>query len=192
VVTVNGFCANTATASVVVSNYPNDMNVQIIDSASVCANTELVLHSLTTGGRPPYTYNWTILPNTNSIGTTANLNTIAPSSEGTYTIMVLSTDDCGFTDFDNQVVVVLPSCEIVIANIITPNEDGANDFFKIKNIEYHPNSSLTIFDRWGKKVYENKNYANEWKADGLNDGTYFYVLDVPDDKKYNGFVQVAR
>lgn len=192
VVTVNGFCANTATASVVVSNYPNDMNVQIIDSASVCANTELVLHSLTTGGRPPYTYNWTILPNTNSIGTTANLNTISPSSEGTYTIMVLSTDDCGFTDFDNQVVVVLPSCEIVIANIITPNEDGANDFFKIKNIEYHPNSSLTIFDRWGKKVYENKNYANEWKADGLNDGTYFYVLDVPDDKKYNGFVQVAR
>lgn len=192
VVTVNGFCANTATASVVVSNYPNDMNVQIIDSASVCANTELVLHSLTTGGRPPYTYNWTILPNTNSVGSLSNLNTTAPSSEGTYTIMVLSTDDCGFTDFDNQVVVVLPSCEIVIANIITPNEDGANDFFKIKNIEYHPNSSLTIFDRWGKKVYENKNYANEWKADGLNDGTYFYVLDVPDDKKYNGFVQVAR
>lgn len=192
VVTVNGTCANTATASVVVSNFATDINVSIIDSASVCANTELMLHTLTTGGNGPYTYGWTILPDVNSVSSSSNLTTMAPGSQGTYTVMVVSTDNCGFMDFDTQLINVLPPCGIEVGNIITPNGDGANDYFKIKNIEYHPNSTLTIFDRWGRKVYENQNYANEWKADGSNDGTYFYVLDIPQDKVYNGFVQVLR
>jgi gliding motility-associated-like protein len=192
VVTVNGNCANTATASVVVSNFATDINVAIIDSASICANTDLMLNTTTTGGKTPYSFNWTILPDINSVSTTNQLNTQAPGSEGTYTVMVVSTDSCGFTDFDIQLINVLPPCDIIIPNIITPNGDGANDYFKIKNIEYHPNSSLTIFDRWGKKVYSSASYSNEWKGDGLNDGTFFYVLDVPDDKKYSGFFQLLR
>ncbi len=192
VVTVNGFCANTATSSVVVSNFATDINVSIIDSVSICANTELVLNTLTTGGKPPYLYNWTILPDINSISTSYLLNTTAPATEGTYSVMFVSTDSCGFTDFDTQVINVLPPCDIIIPNIITPNGDGANDYFVIKNIEYHSNSALTIFDRWGKKVFVSSNYSNEWKGNGLNDGTYFYVVDVPDDKTYNGFVQILR
>lgn len=192
VVTVDGTCANTATSSVVVSNFDSNVNVLIIDSASVCANTELVLHTLTTGGKSPYSYSWTILPDINSISSSANLNTIAPLIEGTYTVQILNTDDCGLTDFDTQLITVLPPCSIEIGNIITPNSDGVNDFFKIKGMEHHPNSLLTIFDRWGRKVYENSNYANEWNASELSDGTYFYTLEVPEDKKYNGFVQVLR
>lgn len=191
VVTVNGTCAN-ATASVVVSIFDSNINVLIVDSASVCANTELVLHTLTTGGKSPYTYSWTILPDINPISSSSVLNTTSPLIEGTYTVQVVNMDDCGLMDFDSQLITVLPPCIIEIGNIITPNGDGVNDFFKIKSMEYHPNSLLTIFDRWGRKVYENQNYANDWNADGLSEGTYFYTLEVPEDKKYNGFVQVLR
>jgi gliding motility-associated-like protein len=192
VVTVNGTCANTATSAVVVSVFASDINVTIIDSAVVCASKELILHSLTSGGHPAYSFNWTILPNVNSISSGPILNTTSPGNEGTYTVMIVASDSCGFSDFDTQLITVLPPCAIEIGNIITPNGDGANDLFKIKNLDYHPNSSLTIFDRWGRKVYGNQNYTNDWKAEGLNDGTYFYILDVPEDKKYNGFVQVLR
>jgi gliding motility-associated-like protein len=192
VVTVNGVCANTATASVIVSNFPTNVNIIIPDSAAVCATTEFELNSVVTGGRAPYVYSWVMFPGLSVLSTSAVLSTAGPQADGTYSIMVTATDSCGFSDNDIQVITVLPACEIVIANIITPNGDGSNDFFKIKNIEYHPNSSLTIFDRWGKKVFSSGNYMNEWKAEGLNDGTYFYVLDVPEDKKYNGFVQVLR
>jgi gliding motility-associated-like protein len=192
VVTVNGTCANTATASVVVSNFASNISVVIPDSASICATTDLELHSSVSGGKSPYSYSWSILPSMSSISNSANLNTTGPGSEGTYSVMVTATDSCGFMDSDIQLINVLPPCEIVIPNIITPNGDGSNDLFKIKNIEYHSNSSLTIFDRWGKKVFSSANYANEWKGEGLNDGTYFYVLDVPEDKKYNGFVQILR
>ncbi|MBI3519850.1 MAG: gliding motility-associated C-terminal domain-containing protein, partial [Bacteroidetes bacterium] len=192
VVTVNGTCASPATASVVVTNYASDINVSIVDSAAICANTALVLNTMTSGGKPSYSYNWTLFPDVNSISTSSSLNISAPSTEGTYVYMITSTDSCGFTDSDLQVITVLPPCAVEVPNIITPNGDGANDYFKIKNIEYHPNSTLSIFDRWGKKVFTSTNYANEWKAEGLNDGTFFYILEVPDDKKYDGFVQVLR
>ncbi|MES2565371.1 MAG: gliding motility-associated C-terminal domain-containing protein [Bacteroidota bacterium] len=192
VVTVNGTCANTATASVVVNNFATNINVLILDSASVCGSTEFELHTLISGGKSPYNFNWTILPDNNSIGSNQNLASLAPSSQGVYTVSVVSIDSCGFSAFDTQLINVLPPCGIEIGNVITPNNDGVNDFFKIKNIEYHPNSVLTIYDRWGRKVYENSNYANDWKGEGSNDGTYFYILDVPQDKKYNGFVQIIR
>jgi hypothetical protein len=33
-----------------------------------------------------------------------------------------------------------------------------------------------IFNRWGKKIYEARNYKNDWDGSDQSDGTYFYVL----------------
>jgi gliding motility-associated-like protein len=192
VVTVNGNCAAPSASSVVVTNFVNDLSVSIIDSAAVCANTELKLNATATGGVPDYTFDWALLPGTGSIGTGSELNTTSPGSEGTYTIAVVVSDSCGYTNMDMQLVTVLPPCDIVIPNIITPNGDGVNEAFKIKNLEYHPNTTLSIFDRWGRKVYESSNYNNDWRGDGLNDGTFFYILDVPDDKKYSGYLTIFK
>lgn len=192
VVTVNGNCANTATASVVVSNFTDNLTVSILDSASVCANTEFSLNSNVSGGRPVYNYNWILFPASTIGNNTSSLSSVAPEVQGTYTVMLTVTDSCGYTDFTTQEITVLPPCDIVIPNVITANNDGKNDVFIVKNLEYHPNSVFTVFDRWGKKIYENSNYQNNWRAEGLNDGTYFYTLEVPDDKKYNGFIQVFK
>lgn len=84
---------------------------------------------------------------------------------------------------------VLPG-DVVIYNGITPNGDGDNDFFFIDGIEQYPDNSVTIFNRWGVKVYETRGYNNTNKIfDGTSDGritlsqndrlpvgTYFYVI----------------
>ena len=62
--------------------------------------------------------------------------------------------------------------------------------YRTTNLDKHPNSALTIFDRWGKKVFDSPDYQNNWKADGASDGTFFYILHVPDDKSYSGFITV--
>jgi len=83
-------------------------------------------------------------------------------------------------------------------NIITPNGDGYNDTFIITdNSEVQSSSStfksenstyplindfyisneLVVYNRWGKKIYETKNYLNDWTGDNLPDGVYFYVLN---------------
>ena len=192
VVTVNGVCANSNSDTVVVKNFVDDLAISIIDSATSCANTPFTLNTLTTGGHLVYNYSWYLIPNTNPISNSSNLAYTSPESEGTYTMAVTVNDSCGYSKTDYEVIIVLPPCNVIIPNIITPNGDGANEFFKIKNIEHHPNTSVIIFDRWGIKIYENPNYNNEWKAEGVSDGTFFYIINVPEDKTYNGFVTVFR
>lgn len=83
-------------------------------------------------------------------------------------------------------------------NIITPNGDGFNDRFIITDDsevqssssstlksgqstyplinDFYLSNELVIFNRWSQKVYETKNYLNDWDGDNLPDGVYFYVL----------------
>lgn len=192
VVTVSGVCAYPTSDTVVVSNFVDDLGIAINDSSSACAGTPFVLNALASGGYPAYNYQWTMVPGTNVISNTSVLEYISPDTEGNYTFVVVVGDSCGYNKTTYQVINVLPPCSIEVPNVITPNGDGTNDFFKIKNIEHHPNTNVTIFDRWGIKVYENPNYNNEWNGAGVADGTFFYVIDVPDDKKYSGFISVFK
>lgn len=80
----------------------------------------------------------------------------------------------------DSVLITLEYCEIKEPNVITPNGDNFNDFFKINSIEKFPNSELCIFNRWGKLVYRSSNYQNEWNGGGCPDGVYYYVLRIPD------------
>jgi gliding motility-associated-like protein len=81
-----------------------------------------------------------------------------------------------------------------IPNVITPNEDGLNDTFEIKGIGKFLSNDLVIFNRWGDHLYQTVNYENNWAAQGLVNGTYFYVFTgVDDDGKrheFRGWIQV--
>ncbi|MCW3461912.1 DUF7927 domain-containing protein [Chitinophaga nivalis] len=85
--------------------------------------------------------------------------------------------------------------DIFIPNVITPNGDGKNDKFKIIDISRYPNSSLFIYNRWGNMVYQSKNYQNTWDGEGLNEGTYYYVLklNTPNgERSYKGWIELLR
>jgi gliding motility-associated-like protein len=87
-------------------------------------------------------------------------------------------------------------CEVEIPNIFTPNGDGKNEFFEIKNIEQYANNSVQIFNRWGKEVYSATGYNNDTKKfDGkdLPDGVYYYIVDLSDGKTpLTGTVNIHR
>ena len=82
-----------------------------------------------------------------------------------------------------------PSDTLMIPNVITPNNDGTNDFFVIGNIMSWPTTrNVRIFNRWGHIVYENEMYDNNMAWDGtdksgkkLADGTYFYTIEVANE-----------
>lgn len=192
VVTVSGNCANPTSDTVVVKNFVNDLSISILDSSSTCPGLPFTLNAQASGGYTPYTYAWFMDPGNNVLSSNTSLNTNSPADQGEYIVGVYVNDSCGYTASAYQVITVLPPCNVEIPNVITPNGDLANETFIIKNLEFHPNTSLTIYDRWGKKVFETSDYKNDWNASGVADGTYFYIIEVPDDKKYSGFITVFR
>ena len=79
---------------------------------------------------------------------------------------------------------IAEACEIIVkpVNVFTPNGDGINDLLRFDLIEIYPGSKLQIFNRWGKLLFEDNSYKNDWDGEDYKEGTYFYVLDINDPK----------
>jgi gliding motility-associated-like protein len=67
---------------------------------------------------------------------------------------------------------------ITIPNLFTPNGDGINDTFEIIGLNQYQVTELQIVNRWGNEVFHAKGYQNNWTGEGLNEGTYYYLLRV--------------
>ncbi|HBH47216.1 MAG TPA: hypothetical protein DDX98_01160 [Bacteroidales bacterium] len=89
--------------------------------------------------------------------------------------------------------------DILIPDVITPNNDGENDTFIILGIEDVDNVELTILNRWGIEVYQSNSYSNDDPWDGTNkagvelaNDTYFYVANINNSRLIKGFVVIKR
>jgi gliding motility-associated-like protein/uncharacterized repeat protein (TIGR01451 family) len=76
----------------------------------------------------------------------------------------------------NTIETIVGVADFIIPNIITPNNDGNNDTFKIKGMENYPGSQVLVFNRWGNEVYRSNDYRNDWDGSQLNEGTYYYII----------------
>ncbi|TVR77756.1 MAG: gliding motility-associated C-terminal domain-containing protein [Chitinophagaceae bacterium] len=86
---------------------------------------------------------------------------------------------------------------IFIPNAITPNDDGINDYWNIRNLHLFPDNEVIILNRWGDEVYRSKPYLNNWEGtyNGLElpDGTYYFILRVNDiNQIVNGPLTILR
>jgi gliding motility-associated-like protein len=99
--------------------------------------------------------------------------------------LLIVTDDQGCEGAIVYRILFFPPCDaqrLRIPNAFTPNDDGVNDVFRVVPYEgLEQIGSLTIYDRWGEKVYENQGNVS-W--DGSIDGkpgpsdVYVYRIDI--------------
>jgi gliding motility-associated-like protein len=115
----------------------------------------------------------------------------------TITVEILAQD--GITTVTYTVVVTrnVPQNDVIANNILTPNGDGKNDTWFIKNIDLFPNNTVTVFDRSGKVLFTRRGYSNDWDGNyngqPLKEDTYYYVIDLgPGDRKIKGFITVLK
>ena len=107
----------------------------------------------------------------------------------TYTVQVTTARGCTLT---REETVYGIFCSIPKG--ISPNNDGKNDEFDLSGLGV---KELTIFNRYGVKVYGYKNYTNQWKGqsdDGkeLPDATYYYAISKSDGQTITGWVYLNR
>jgi gliding motility-associated-like protein len=135
-------------------------------------------------------YYWSFGDNTNATGQNTS-HSYAESGSYSVTLVVVGSSGCVDTISGIYVVDALLNAP----NIITPNNDGINDALYFKGLEYFSNNRIYIYNRWGQLIYDASPYNNNWKGENQPDGTYFYILEVPDGKpqeNYSGYFMISR
>lgn len=182
----NGCGNDTVQATIYIDNV-EPIEVIVSPGGEICTdNGEFaILGATATGGYGPLTYTW---DNGAGVGDTV---IVAPLVTTSYTVTVI--DTCG-NSVTSSAIEIIVQCDILVPNVFTPNGDGVNDYFYILNMDQYPNSTVIVFNRWGKKVYESTNYQNNWNGDGASDGTYYYIVKPsdPDIDERHGHVTILR
>lgn len=106
-------------------------------------------------------------------------NPVANPAE-TIVYELTATDSLGCKAIHNVEIVVCRN--LIIPNAFTPNGDGYNDVWEIKNIEDYPECVVEIYDRFGTLLFTSKGYSQAWDGTTagkeLPTGSYFYVIDI--------------
>ncbi|CAN5454994.1 hypothetical protein BH09BAC1_BH09BAC1_00890 [soil metagenome] len=109
-------------------------------------------------------------------------NVIA-TPERTTTYLVMVTDVfTGCQDTAYVTVIVKDETNIFIPTAITPNGDGVNDVWKIRELVTFPDNEVVILNRWGDVVFSASPYQNDFNGTfngkELPAGTYYYIIKL--------------
>lgn len=91
-----------------------------------------------------------------------------------------------------------PRDVLFIPTAITPNGDGINEFWNIRNLDLYPHNQVVILNRWGDEIYRSDGaYQNDfkgtYKGTPVPAGTYYYLLKLADiNQVLNGPLTVIR
>ncbi|MDN5205102.1 gliding motility-associated C-terminal domain-containing protein [Fulvivirgaceae bacterium BMA10] len=185
-------------------------NVQITDAAGCTAENNIVLfepreiqinHAVKnvrcegdedgsielflSGGTPPYTFDW-------FHGVSEqNIQDLAPA---TYEVVV--TDKQGCTQMATIEVGLDEGECISIPTVFTPNGDGHNDHWQLRNMDLSK-VKLKVFNKWGQEVFSSNGYTKPWdgtfNGKSLPSATYYYILDPGDGSgQMNGSITIIR
>lgn len=107
------------------------------------------------------------------------------------------------TENEPTPIIIPAGTELFIPEGFSPNGDGINDLFVIRNTGGQT-VILEVYNRWMTLVYKNDDYKNDWdgssntgvrvgsSAQGLPDGTYFYVVKLSDGRRFVRYLTISR
>ena len=105
-------------------------------------------------------------------------------------MLVVNNDLIGCSDTSTASVTL--NTLLFIPNIITPNQDDENEMFEIQGISQSC-WTLRVLNRWGRIIYEKKDYQNDWNGGNLADGIYYYYLfNENREREFKGYLHIIR
>jgi gliding motility-associated-like protein len=121
-----------------------------------------------------------------------NTDTLSGIGAGYYYVDVTNSAGCYANDSirliqpDSIPLSVSPEySDLSFPNAFTPNGDGLNDFYVIKNLfPDHSNNTFRVWDISRRLVFQMENYNNQWNGkdnhgNQLPAGTYFLIFQIP-------------
>ncbi len=118
--------------------------------------------------------------------TGATASQINVNQSGYYTASIKNDEGC-VIKLRSSLINVLIEKPLQATNLLTLNDDGINDFWKILEIEAYGVCEVHVFDRNGSEIFTSKDYKNDWKGrdssgDKIPAGTYYYTIKASEVK----------
>ncbi len=107
-------------------------------------------------------------------------------NSGLYTEHMITHKGCDSTIVTNVLRDFSFCPKVEVQFFFSPNGDGVNDYFEIKNILFYPKAFVEIYDRYSRLLYYFKSNEKGW--DGVYNGKnmpstdYWYILEIPEIK----------
>lgn len=182
----NTKCSSTDSVVVVV-----DLSPEMIDDSIVSSMPKnIVVLDFKADGYESFAWNNTdYLSNPNSILTLAS-----PENSTSYTLSLESEFGCLNS---STIYIEIPKVLYVEnpTDFFTPNGDGVNDTWFLSEKVNEFNYKVTIYNRWGQRVFKDSNYINNWNGKSGNselpEGTYYYEVSV-NNQFYTGPISIKR
>jgi gliding motility-associated-like protein len=182
-----GCKSNEATKSVTIHPFPEisaGPDINVLDNGQK--------QILATAKGTDLAYNWsppTYLSATNILQPVV----LNPVEDIVYTLSVTGIGGCIRTDK----VKIFALKIIDPPNTFTPNGDGINDLWEIKNLNLYNDCILEIYTPQGLRVYRAANYSKPWdgtyNGKPLPAGTYYYVINTNSERKLiAGYVTILK
>jgi gliding motility-associated-like protein len=171
--TLNDCVSDTSQINITVVPLP-DAQFNIVSNPTIVETPFSFIDNSSTSASTIINWNWYI--NDSLVGIndsySSTINTI-----GNFPSCIVIQDNFGCKDSICQVLEIVPA-SIENINIITPNNDGINDFLSFEYLSFYPDNEIFIFNRWGNELFRQKNYQNNWSGEEYDEGTYFYLLKI--------------
>jgi gliding motility-associated-like protein len=190
VATSNKGCVSTSDAFKLNVNPNPKAEIEALSSDKLC-----VFDSLTIMAKPgnSYEYRWEPSKVFRPVHGDAEGRIVTGIFNDPSTLVSLTVyNQYGCYDSDSVMVNAVPCCEVFMPNAFSPNGDGMNDYFKPMLEPGQIITSLRVFDRYGKMVYDNSNVKMGWNGsypngDLADNGVYMYHMTYTcaDGKKYD-------
>ena len=115
-----------------------------------------------------------------------------PDSIGTYIISVSTVRfGCeGDTSYHEIIIEECPYLQIFIPSSFTPNQDNHNETFYVHGLGRDKIKIMTIFNRWGEKIYETTDNI-PWDGKNCQIGIYTYSIRTH-NQHYTGRISLIR
>jgi len=171
-------CRDTATVSVIVNSEPTasleyDGDTIIYQGGTLDISVDGSFNS----------YSWSNGETTQSISVTKG---------GVFSVLVTDINNCTKT-LSTEIIYKDQADEVTIENdLITPNNDGYNDYFLIDEINSYNTCVFTVYNIWNDVVYSSNDYNNDWSGSDLPAGSYFYILKCDSKPEKIGNINLLK
>jgi gliding motility-associated-like protein len=114
----------------------------------------------------------------------SNNQTLNVNKSGSYWVQVTDVNGCTKEDSMNVTIQNCDQCRLLIPSAFTPNSDGLNDLFKIR--QQCPNIgllgfTLRVYNRWGQLVFMTNDINTGWdgtyRSKRLDQDVYVYLVE---------------